>query len=197
MAAGAAQSERGQMSPESVGPFPHDRDATNPPQAEARRSKLLLAEDDDCFAGTLAILLQGDGRFEIVGRARNGAEAVARVETLQPEVVLMDIEMPVMDGVEATRRILARSPSVRIIVVSGSNYSERALEARLAGAYDYVRKDRLTDELAEVIIAAAHLINRGDKGWEERGCGDTGGYGLAAKVVAARREGVRCGREHC
>jgi len=172
MAAVAAQSDRGQMSPESVGPSPHDRGATNPPQAEARRSKLLLAEDDDRFADTLALLLRADGRFEIVGRARNGAEAVAQAETLQPEIVLMDIEMPVMDGVEATRRILARSASARIIVVSGSNYSDRALEARLAGAYDYVRKDRLTDDLAEVISAAAHLINRGDKGWEEHGGGD-------------------------
>lgn len=59
-----------------------------------------------------------------------------------------------------------------VIVVSGSNYSERALEARLAGAYDYVRKDRLTDDLVEAIIAAAHLIKRGGEGREERGCGD-------------------------
>ena len=130
MAAVAAQSDRGQMPPESFEPSPHDRGATNPPQAEARRSKLLLAEDDDRFADTLALLLRADGRFEIVGRARNGAEAVAQAETLQPEIVLMDIEMPVMDGVEATRRILARSASARLVQRPGPGRKGNGREHR-------------------------------------------------------------------
>jgi CheY-like chemotaxis protein len=72
----------------------------------------------------------------------------------------MDIEMPIVDGVEATRTILARQPGLPVIVVSGSDYSERALEARLAGAHDYIRKSRLEPDLVSAILAAAPAPGR-------------------------------------
>ena len=125
------------------------------PQAAPGIWRLLLVEDDDDFVERLIALLEADGRFQILARARNGAEAVTLARTIGPDVTLMDIEMPIMDGVEATRQILAHSPSARVIAISGSNYSERALEARLAGAYDYVRTDRLEDDLVDTIVTAA------------------------------------------
>jgi DNA-binding NarL/FixJ family response regulator len=117
-------------------------------------ARVLVVEDDDAFAALLALRLGADDRFEVVGRARDGAEGVSLANELRPDVVLMDIEMPVMDGVEATRRILSRRPSARILAVSGSDYAERALEMRHAGAYDYVRKNRLDEDLVRTILAA-------------------------------------------
>ena len=130
------------------------RDATSTREG-AQTYRVLLVEDDDAFAGVLADLLGVDGRVEIVGRARNGAEATMLARKLRPDVVVMDIEMPVMDGVEPTRRILGYWPSARIVALSGLDYSERVLEVRNAGAYDYVRKSRLEDDLIDAINAAA------------------------------------------
>jgi CheY-like chemotaxis protein len=80
---------------------------------------------------------------------------VALARKLRPDVIVMDIEMPIMDGVEATRRILAARPTTRVIAVSGSDYTERALEARFAGACDYVRKSHVEEYLVAAVTAAA------------------------------------------
>jgi CheY-like chemotaxis protein len=118
------------------------------------RWRVLVVEDDDSFAEMLAAVLESDGRFAITAHARDGAEGVALSRALRPDVILMDIEMPLVDGVEATRRIIAERPVTRVIAVSGSDYSERALEARLAGAYDYVRKSRIHEDLVDAAVAA-------------------------------------------
>jgi DNA-binding NarL/FixJ family response regulator len=91
--------------------------------------------------------------FDVVGHARNGLEAVQLAEELQPDLVVMDIEMPVLDGVEATRRLRERMPEVPVVAISGHDYEERVLEIRHAGAADYVRKARLEDELPHVAAA--------------------------------------------
>lgn len=98
-------------------------------------------------------MLEADDAFELVGRARNGREAVDLAEELRPDLVVMDVEMPVMDGVEATRLLRERLPQVPVLAISGHDYEERVLEIRNAGAADYVRKARLEDEL--VAVAAA------------------------------------------
>lgn len=72
-----------------------------------------------------------------------------------PDLVVMDIEMPVMDGVEATRLLRERLPLLPVLAISGHEYEERALEIRIAGAADYVRKARLEDELTSVAAALA------------------------------------------
>ena len=95
-------------------------------------------------------MFDAHGAFEIVGRARNGAEAVELAEELRPDLVVMDVEMPVLDGVEATRLLQARMPELPVLAISGHDYEERVLEIREAGAADYVRKARLGDELPEV-----------------------------------------------
>lgn len=104
------------------------------------------------------------GSFEIVGRARNGAEAVALAEELRPDLVVMDVEMPVLDGVEATRRLHASMPELPVLAISGHDYEERVLEIRQAGAADYVRKARLNDELLDVAAALTRRRRIGRRG---------------------------------
>ena len=99
------------------------------------------------------LLLEQDERFAVAGRARDGREAVELGEHLSPDAVVMDIEMPVLDGVEATKRIRTETPELPIVAVSGHDYEERVLEIRQAGANDYVRKARLADELLRVLLA--------------------------------------------
>lgn len=120
-----------------------------------RRYGLVLLEDDDAFAEALTELLEADGRIEVAGRAREGREGVDLVDALAPDVVLTDIALPVMDGVEATREILRRHPGLPVVAITGWEYEERALEVREAGAVDYVSKNRLGPDLVEVLVAAA------------------------------------------
>ena len=119
--------------------------------------RILVAEDDESFLDAIALLLERDERFAVAGRARNGRDAVALVERVEPDAVVMDIEMPVLDGVAATRLLRAASPQLPIVAVSGHDYEERVLEIRQAGADDYVRKARLADELPRVL---ASLLTR-------------------------------------
>ena len=115
--------------------------------------RILVAEDDEEFLDTLSALLEGDGRFEIVGHARNGDEAVELVSRLDVDAIVMDIEMPVVDGVEATRQLHELVPELPIVAISGHDYEERVLEIRTAGAQDYVRKSRVDEDLVEALVA--------------------------------------------
>jgi DNA-binding NarL/FixJ family response regulator len=110
-----------------------------------------VAEDDESFLDVIALLLEEDDRFVVAGRARNGREAVALAEEVAPDAVVLDIEMPVVDGVEAAMRLRAAAPQLPIVAVSGHDYEERVLEIREAGADDYVRKARLADELPRAL----------------------------------------------
>jgi DNA-binding NarL/FixJ family response regulator len=115
--------------------------------------RILVAEDDESFLHAIALLLERDARFAVAGTACNGHEAVDLVERLSPDAVVMDIEMPVLDGVEATKLVRAAQPGLPIVAVSGHDYEERVLEIRRAGADDYVRKARLSHELPRVLAA--------------------------------------------
>jgi len=119
---------------------------------------ILVAEDDESFLETIAALLERDKRFTVAGRARDGRAAIELAGRLSPDAIVMDIEMPVLDGVEATRRLRAAAPELPIVAVSGHDYEERVLEIRRAGADDYVRKARLADELPPVLMALLHRI---------------------------------------
>jgi DNA-binding NarL/FixJ family response regulator len=118
-----------------------------------RTYRVVLAEDDEEFLQTLAAVLADDGRFDVVGQARNGRDAVALAERLEPDAVVMDIEMPVLDGVEATRQLREVAPDLPVVAISGHDYAERVLEIREAGAADYVRKSRVEDDLVAVLEA--------------------------------------------
>src|SRR5437899_2874430 len=115
--------------------------------------RILVAEDDKSFLDTIALLLEQDGRFAVAGRAGNGRDAVSLASRVKPDAVVMDIEMPVLDGVEATRQLRERWPRLPIVAISGHDYEERVLEIRQAGAHDYVRKARLASELPRVLAA--------------------------------------------
>jgi DNA-binding NarL/FixJ family response regulator len=116
--------------------------------------RVLVVEDDDDAALALTEALTDDDRVLVVGRARDGVEAVELAAALTPDVVSMDVQMPRLDGLEATRRIRQQSPGVRVIVVSGSMFDDRAEEARDAGACGYLPKARAAHGLAAAVLAA-------------------------------------------
>jgi two-component system, NarL family, nitrate/nitrite response regulator NarL len=122
--------------------------------------RILVAEDDESFLDSIALLLEQDDRFALAGRARDGRRAVALAEEVEPDAVVMDIEMPVLDGVEATRLLRETTPDLPIVAVSGHDYEERVLEIRQAGADDYVRKARIADELPRVLAALLQPAGR-------------------------------------
>lgn len=113
-----------------------------------------MAEDDESFLDLIVRMLERKGRFVVAGRARNGREAVELAAAEEPDAVVIDIEMPVLDGVEATRLLREAGRRMPIVAVSGHDYEERVLEIRRAGADDYVRKARLGDELLRALLAA-------------------------------------------
>ena len=122
--------------------------------------RVLLVEDDNSFAEALSELLEADGRLEVAGSAGDGREGVELAEALRPDVVLMDIVLPVMDGIEATREIRRRQPTIPVVRITGSEYEERALEVRDAGAVDFVGKTRMGPDLVEIVVAAVHHRRR-------------------------------------
>jgi two-component system, NarL family, response regulator LiaR len=115
--------------------------------------RILLAEDDEDFSAALEAVLAADGRFSVAGRARDGRQAVELAASLDVDAVVMDIEMPEIDGVEATRLLQIERPCLPVIAISGHDYDERVLEIRAAGAVDYVRKSRVDEELVDALAA--------------------------------------------
>lgn len=108
--------------------------------------RVLLVDDDLAFAELIKCVLTLDGA-EVLGHALDGAEGVELAHELEPDVVLMDVRMPRMDGLEATRRILEAVPEARVLVVSSSTDPDDVERAREAGADGYLPKDRAAAEL--------------------------------------------------
>ncbi len=109
--------------------------------------RIVLADDHEIVRSGLRALLDGCEGMEVVGEACDGLEALERVETLRPDVVVMDLSMPRMDGAEATRRIAREHPSVRVVVLSAHEDREHVTRLREAGAAGYVVKRSATQEL--------------------------------------------------
>ena len=120
--------------------------------------RILIAEDHPLFRKGMISLLSSVPEFEVVGQAANGEEAVAHAAELQPDVVLMDLQMPKVNGIEATRRILQESPSIRILVVTLFEDDDSVFMALRAGARGYVLKDADEDEMVHAIQA----VSRGE-----------------------------------
>ena len=116
---------------------------------------VLIADDQRLFAEALEAILSTDGRIRVVGRAADGQAAVDLARETRPDVVLMDIAMPVMDGIEATRTILEQLPKTRIVVLTGSAATHDVARARSAGASGYVTKDQIAGDLLRAILDAA------------------------------------------
>jgi DNA-binding NarL/FixJ family response regulator len=116
------------------------------------RIRVLVADDHRLFAQALEAILATDDRIEVAGHAGDGAEAVKLALALQPDVVLMDIAMPVMDGFQATKQIRKHRPHACVLMLTGSNSRVDVDRAREAGAAGYVTKDRIAAELIEAIL---------------------------------------------
>jgi two-component system nitrate/nitrite response regulator NarL len=114
--------------------------------------RVLIADDHLLFAEALESILSTDERFEVVALARDGREAVDRALELRPDIVLMDISMPVLDGFDATRLLREEWPKACVLMLTGSNARADVDRARQLGAVGYVTKDRIASELIEAIL---------------------------------------------
>ncbi len=120
--------------------------------------RVLIADDHRLVRQGLRQICETVGHLEVVGEAENGREAVELARRLQPDVVLMDISMPVLDGVEATRLITAQSPAVRVIILTMYKQDRFVFEAIKAGARGYLLKDVDEQELVDAVRA----VHRGE-----------------------------------
>jgi NarL family two-component system response regulator LiaR len=120
-----------------------------------RRVKVMIVDDHAVVREGLKNYLGALTDFEIVGEASNGAEALQTAPTCRPQVILMDLVMPVMDGIEATRRLHESLPDIKIIVLTSFTDDEKLFPALRAGAVAYLLKDVSPKELSEAIMAAA------------------------------------------
>ncbi|MBI5034671.1 MAG: response regulator transcription factor [Chloroflexi bacterium] len=135
------------------------------------RIRVLLADDQSLFREGLRTLLSVQPDLEVVGEAANGAEALTLAASQHPQVVLMDVHMPVLDGVTATRKLHESHPAYRVIMLTTFDDDEYVFEGLRAGAVGYLLKDTPSQKLFEAIRAAA----RGESFLEPS---------VAAKVVA-------------
>jgi DNA-binding NarL/FixJ family response regulator len=117
--------------------------------------KILLVDDQPLFREGLRTLLCVQPDFEVVGEARNGEEALQLARSLRPSVVLMDLQMPVLDGVTATRRLHQELPDCRVIVLTTFDDDEMVFDGLRAGALGYLLKDASAEKLGEAIRLAA------------------------------------------
>ena len=114
--------------------------------------RIIVCEDDENLATLVEEILDADGRFVVVGRAVNGDEAVRLVAELAPDVVLMDIGMPVRDGIDATREIHQRDSGQHVVIYTGSDEYGDVARADEAGAGGFLHKDALTSpDLADAL----------------------------------------------
>jgi DNA-binding NarL/FixJ family response regulator len=120
--------------------------------------RVLVADDQSMVRAGFRVLLAGEDDVEVVAEASNGLEAIEKAERFRPTVVLMDIRMPELDGLEATRRILASDPEARILILTTFDLDEYVYEALRIGASGFVLKD----DPAEQLIAAIRTVAGGN-----------------------------------
>lgn len=117
--------------------------------------KVLIADDNVLFARALEALLDVEESVHVVGRASDGEQAAQMAGDLEPDVILMDLSMPRLDGFDATRRIRSEAPESAVLVLTGSGDLADVERAEAAGAAGYLTKDRILGELVDAIHAAA------------------------------------------
>ncbi len=120
--------------------------------------RVLVADDQALMRTGFRMILDAQEDFEVVGEAIDGADAVRQFERLDPDVAVMDVRMPTMDGIEATRRLTAREPPARVLILTTFDLDEYVYEALRAGASGFLLKDRPPEEL----VAAVRVVASGD-----------------------------------
>ena len=116
---------------------------------------MLLADDHSIMREGLQVMLEQSGEFEVVGQARDGAEAVRAASELSPDVIIMDVMMPEKDGVEACREIMESAPDTRVIMLTASTEADAVIEAVAAGATGYLQKVSGMDRLLRTVKVVA------------------------------------------
>ena len=119
------------------------------------RIKVMLADDHPIMRDGLRDTLEGEGDFEVVGSAGDGVEAVRMAQSVVPDVIVMDVMMPNMDGVDACREIMELLPDTRVLMLTASTTEDAVVDAIAAGATGYLQKDSGPEELAEAIRQVA------------------------------------------
>ncbi|MFG1992549.1 response regulator [Actinoplanes sp. NPDC048988] len=117
--------------------------------------RLLLVDDQALIRAGFRMILEETDGIEVAGEAPDGAEAVRLTAEVRPDVILMDVRMPGVDGIEATRRIMARDPAARVLILTTFDLDEYAFAALRAGASGFVLKDVPVDELTRAVRAVA------------------------------------------
>jgi DNA-binding NarL/FixJ family response regulator len=118
------------------------------------KTRVMIAEDDSLLRNTLGELLQLDAELALVSTVPNGEQAVAEAHILKPDVILMDIEMPRLNGIEATRQIRDKLPTVQVVILTKFGDDEKVFAAIKAGALGYLLKDASLEEIRRAVIAA-------------------------------------------
>jgi DNA-binding NarL/FixJ family response regulator len=121
--------------------------------------RVLIADDHSLFAEGVMRLLESNERIEVVGHAHNGVEAVRLARRLRPDVVLMDIGMPGMNGIEATRRIKEHVPAASVLMLTASDKEEHVKLAAEAGARGYITKDSASSGLISTMLEITALAS--------------------------------------
>ena len=127
--------------------------------APQKTARVLIADDQTLFRSGLARLLDEDPRIEVVGQAVDGADAVKQAVKLKPDVVLMDLKMPNVDGIEATRQIRAQLPDMKVLILTTFDADNHVLQALEAGVSGYVLKD----SMPEAIITSIQAVVAGER----------------------------------
>jgi pilus assembly protein CpaE len=124
--------------------------------------RILIVDDDDRLAGAVEEILETDGRFVVIGRATDGSEALRMVADDPPDLVLMDIGMPGLDGIAATRAIRERDAGQHVVIYTGSDEFDDVARADAAGATGYLHKSVLTSpDLADALLVLhANYVSR-------------------------------------
>ncbi len=137
---------------------PRDLEGTSAAQ-RPRPARVLVVDDQRLFADGLVALLAGDERIDVVGQAHNGRDAVELAAELCPDVVLMDLYMPLMDGVEATRLIRRASPTPCVLMLSGGDARADLRRATSAGAAGYLSKDIMSSDLVGAVLGIVSVAS--------------------------------------
>ena len=123
--------------------------------SSATRIRVMVVDDHPVMRDGLRDALEASGRFEVVGLAEDGEEAVRTVGELRPEVIVMDVMMPVKDGIDACREIMELLPDTRVLMLTASNEEDAVIEAVAAGATGYLLKYSRPAELVEAVVDVA------------------------------------------
>jgi NarL family two-component system response regulator LiaR len=124
--------------------------------------RVLIVDDHSIVRKGIRALLSTERDIQVIGEANDGMEAIAQAQALKPDVILMDLVMPKVDGIEATRRITTQQPGMRVLVLTSFAADDKVFPAIKAGALGYLLKDTGPDELVEAI----HQVHRGEPSLE-------------------------------